>query len=180
MPSGRTDVTDIVLKRGTAARWTAVNPVLKQAEPGVETDTLKLKIGDGSTAWNSLPYTGGSITLTTTGTSGVATLIGSVLNVPNYAAGLGGISRSVTVVSTNTSAGSASNTDYVYVCSSTMTLTLPTAVGNTNRYTVKNGGLATVTVATTSAQTIDGSTTAALTPNTALDLISDGSNWRVI
>lgn len=55
MPSGRTDVTDIVLKRGTAARWAAVNPILKQAEPGFAYDTGILKIGDGVTAWNSLP-----------------------------------------------------------------------------------------------------------------------------
>jgi hypothetical protein len=46
-------------RRGTAARWTAANPVLRAGEIGVETDTVKLKVGDGETAWNSLPYCAG-------------------------------------------------------------------------------------------------------------------------
>lgn len=40
----------------TAAHWTSANPVLHQREIGVETDTFKAKIGDGATAWTSLPY----------------------------------------------------------------------------------------------------------------------------
>lgn len=46
------------LKRDTAANWTANNPVLKLGEPGYETDTLRLKFGDGSTAWTALDYSG--------------------------------------------------------------------------------------------------------------------------
>lgn len=46
-------------RRGTAALWTSVNPILASGEIGVETDTLKSKIGDGSTAWVSLGYTKG-------------------------------------------------------------------------------------------------------------------------
>ena len=90
-------VTQIQVRRGTAAQWTSTNPTLGAGEQGFETDTLKLKIGDGSTAWNSLAYvaTGavGTVTsitagtglsggtITTTGTiaidSTVATLTGS-------------------------------------------------------------------------------------------------------
>lgn len=47
------------LRRDTAANWTANNPILSEGEPGVETDTLKFKIGDGTTAWTSLDYAGG-------------------------------------------------------------------------------------------------------------------------
>jgi hypothetical protein len=43
-------------RRDTAANWTSVNPVLASGEPGYETDTGKLKIGDGSTHWTSLSY----------------------------------------------------------------------------------------------------------------------------
>ena len=43
-------------RRGTAAQWTSANPVLAEGEIGVETDTLRAKIGDGSTAWASLTY----------------------------------------------------------------------------------------------------------------------------
>ncbi len=49
----------IVFRNGTAAAATASNPVLREAEPGWEKDTNKLKIGDGVTAWNDLPYFGG-------------------------------------------------------------------------------------------------------------------------
>jgi len=46
----------IQLRRDTAANWTAANTVLALGEPGVETDTLKVKVGDGITAWTSLAY----------------------------------------------------------------------------------------------------------------------------
>ena len=48
--------TTFQLKRGTAARWKELNPVLRQGEPGFEYDTGKLKIGDGLTAYNDLKY----------------------------------------------------------------------------------------------------------------------------
>ena len=46
----------IKLRRDTAANWVIVNPILGQGEPGLETDTLKLKYGDGVTRWNQLTY----------------------------------------------------------------------------------------------------------------------------
>ena len=46
----------IQLRRDTAANWTSANTVLSQGEQGYETDTGKMKIGDGSTAWTSLDY----------------------------------------------------------------------------------------------------------------------------
>ena len=46
----------IQLRRGTAAAATSANPVLTSGEIGVETDTGRAKIGNGSTAWTSLPY----------------------------------------------------------------------------------------------------------------------------
>lgn len=43
-------------RRGTASEWSTANPVLSAGEIGVETDTLKIKVGNGSTAWSSLEY----------------------------------------------------------------------------------------------------------------------------
>lgn len=40
----------------TAANWKTANPVLLQNEAGRETDTNRVKFGDGTTEWNSLPY----------------------------------------------------------------------------------------------------------------------------
>ena len=48
------------LKRGTAERWYTVNPILAIGEPGFVYDANKLKIGDGVTPWNELPYIEGS------------------------------------------------------------------------------------------------------------------------
>jgi hypothetical protein len=46
----------IQIRRDTAANWTSSNPTLAQGELGLETDTLKVKAGDGSTAWTSASY----------------------------------------------------------------------------------------------------------------------------
>ena len=51
--------TTFKLKRGTAARWAEINPILEQGEPGFVYDNNRLKIGDGITPWNSLPYIDG-------------------------------------------------------------------------------------------------------------------------
>ena len=49
-------MTQIKLRRDTSANFTSKNPVLGVGEPAYETDTKKLKIGDGTTAYNSLTY----------------------------------------------------------------------------------------------------------------------------
>ena len=46
----------IQLRNDTSANWASANPVLAQGEVGVENDTALLKVGDGSTSWNSLSY----------------------------------------------------------------------------------------------------------------------------
>ena len=46
----------IQIRRDTAANWTSANPILAQGELGAETDTSKIKIGDGTTVWASLSY----------------------------------------------------------------------------------------------------------------------------
>ena len=46
----------IQFRRDTAANWTTANPTLAQGELGLELDTARYKIGNGSTAWNSLAY----------------------------------------------------------------------------------------------------------------------------
>ena len=43
-------------RKGTATEWSGSNPTLASAELGVETDTNKFKIGNGSSPWNALPY----------------------------------------------------------------------------------------------------------------------------
>lgn len=43
-------------RRGTAAQWTAANPILASGEIGFETDTNQFKMGDGTSTWTALSY----------------------------------------------------------------------------------------------------------------------------
>lgn len=70
-------ITTIKLRRGTAAQWTAANPVLAAGEVGLETDTLRTKFGNGSQTWSNLSYS----VADASGTSSVDWT--SVLNKPN-------------------------------------------------------------------------------------------------
>lgn len=75
-------VTAIQVRRGTAAQWTSANPTLSSGEWGFETDTGKVKIGNGSSAWTSLSYTGsGTVTSVAAGTGlsgGTITTTGTI------------------------------------------------------------------------------------------------------
>lgn len=96
--------------------------------------------------------------------------------------GVATIIRDIQLISSSQVAGSASLTDYIYLVSGTTTLTLPTAVGNSNNYSVKNTGVAVVSIATTAGQTIDGTASPITMPisGMSLDIVSDGSNWNII
>ena len=50
----------VQFKRGAADRWSELNPILEAGQPGFVTDENRLKVGDGITAWNDLPYIGES------------------------------------------------------------------------------------------------------------------------
>jgi len=76
--------------------------------------------------------------------------------------------------------GSIGNTDYVYIVTGQHLITLPTAISNTSKYIIKNKHTSNITIQSTSAQTIDGTTTISLAPNESIDLISDNSNWSII
>jgi Major tropism determinant N-terminal domain len=65
----------IQFRRGTAAEWTAANPILALAEMGIETDTDLFKIGDGVKRWTELSYGG---IQGYTGSAGYAGSIGNI------------------------------------------------------------------------------------------------------
>lgn len=74
------------IRADTAANWASVNPVLLANELGLETDTKKFKVGDGTTVWNSLAYfpsivSGGTVLGNLEiGTTGTLTFEGSTTN----------------------------------------------------------------------------------------------------
>ena len=70
--------TQIQLRRGTASAWTTTNPVLAVGEMGLETDTGKFKVGNGSSTWTALVYSSGPAgPIGATGLTGPTGLTGS-------------------------------------------------------------------------------------------------------
>jgi hypothetical protein len=67
----------ILLRRDSSENWISANPVLLEGEPGYETNTGKMKIGDGSNNWENLGYYGGTGPIGPTGPSGT-------VYAPNY------------------------------------------------------------------------------------------------
>lgn len=61
----------------TAAQWASDNTVLLVNQPGKESDTGQLKIGDGVTAWNSLPYVGSNTSTSSRIISGGVITVGT-------------------------------------------------------------------------------------------------------
>ena len=91
--------------------------------------------------------------------------------------------RVITSITGTTTALAVARTDYVYIVSSgTFVFTLPTAVSNTNRYALKNNGSGTLTMGSTSGQTIDNLTASTFTllPGDSLEFISDNTNFIII
>lgn len=129
-----------------------------------------------------------TLSLTTTGSSGPATLVGGTLNIPQYSGGGGG--GSLPTVTTLTSTSNTLTISGIFqivradTTSNNITATLPTAVGNTGyMFWIKrvSGGSNIVTVDTVSSQTIDGASTAVLTVQyEAVGFYSNGSNWEII
>lgn len=93
----------------------------------------------------------------------------------------GGIVRSVQSISASQLADSSSGTDYVYICTGTMTLTMPTASSNSNLYTIKNAGTGVITILPDGADTLDNDVSIIMPVRyTAVDLISDSvGNWNI-
>lgn len=93
---------------------------------------------------------------------------------------VGGTVRSIQTLTASSTIGTLSGTDQVYLANGGIQITLPTAVSDTNLYTIKNVGTSSVLINTTSAQTIDGQATIVMPVQyTSVDIVSDNTNWNV-
>ena len=86
----------------------------------------------------------------------------------------------ISLISENVVAGNEIGNHYIYLCTGSCTITLPTAVGNFNKYTIKRI-TGTQTINTTLQQTIDDSSfIQLLVDNKSEDIVSNQSNWKII
>ena len=122
--------TKIQLRRGTAAQWTATNPVLAQGEVGVELATGKWKVGDGATAWNSLAYAGLQLAGDLGGTAAAPTVTGLHLSSPMSQAN-GGTGAAALGDATFTPTGEGSPRALDDVAASTLAYDVPFACSYT-------------------------------------------------
>ena len=111
-------MTTIKIRRGLsgtgAGKWGTNNPTLADGEFGLETNTGLLKIGDGSTSWNSLLYItdGSKITGTTLASNIVSsslTSVGTLTNLTVTNTISGSVSGNAATADSATSAGKATN-----------------------------------------------------------------------
>lgn len=157
---------DLFLATGGVINWNNGNATLTHSS-GLLTSSVDIVVPDeayDATAWN------GSNEVPTK--NAVRDKIESMLSGS-------GITRTVVNTSGSATMGSSASTDYVYFVTGAHTLSLPTASGNTNRYSVKNLHSSAVTIDTAGAENIEGASSMSLQPNDAVDIISDGTNWYV-
>lgn len=120
--------TVIQVKRGTASSWTSANTILAAGEIGFESDTKKMKVGDGSTAWTSLLYTATPIASQTgTGTKLVVDTSPTLVT-PNIGA--------ATATSVN---GTTIPTSKTLVATDSTVYVVPSQTGNSGKYLTTNG-----------------------------------------
>ena len=116
MANNTTLKTQIKLRRATAGEWRTSDPVLGEGEPGYETDTHKLKIGDSKTSWNNLPYITDIIDLSTV-TNKVIVVInksGAAVTNPTGFLGKGTVTGDIGIIKTEIADDKYSYTAYVW------------------------------------------------------------------
>ena len=153
----------IQIRRGTAAQWTAANPILIIGELGFETDTNLIKAGNGTTSWSSLPYYTGTTGPTgATGPAGAAGATG-----PAGAAGAAGPTGATGATGTTDAGNLTGATLASNVVSSSLT-----AVGTLTNLTVSN----TITANTSTASQLLNTRTISLGGEATGNTNFDGSN----
>lgn len=111
----------IQLRNDTSSNWTSANPTLAAGEFGLETNTGQFKIGNGSTAWNSLSYggilgpTGPTGPTGATGAQGATGPTGATGPLPTF---------SVSEKSTNYTLQASDADTYIYATAG-LTITIP-------------------------------------------------------
>lgn len=162
-------VTQIQVRRGTASQWTSANTVLAAGEWGYETDTGKVKIGNGSLAWNSLGYTGaGTVTSIVAGTG----LTGGTIT------SSGTVAIDTSVTADLTTAQTLTNKT---LTAPKINLTLNAQTGTTYTFALAdNGQLVTASNASAQTYSIPTNATTAFPTGTQINIIQIGAGQVTI
>ena len=194
----------IRLRGGTEYEWDTAGPTLRAREVGVTTDTHRAKIGDGVSAWADLPWVdsfaglpeGGTVDQLLTKVSGtdfdaawvtLPRIFRQDTEPTSPNAGDFWVDSDSTPVTISTAVHTTAvgytpvATDWLIVCTATLTITLPTAAGLTGKeLVVKNNSTGTVTVDGYSTELVDGSLTQILGPADAVSIVSTGTGWVIV
>ena len=179
--SGNTSTTGM-LAVGTS---TATKPITVQAAASNQ-NVLQIKNNSGTDKWHIVNTSGTDLEVVETNVAGnrLRMLAGGNLGVNKAPSSLLDVNGPIALAyAAKTTTYSILATDSTIDCTSgTFTVTLPGAAGCANRiYSIKNTGAGTITLATTSSQTIDGATTKTLgSQYAALTVQSNGSNWIIL
>ncbi len=134
-------MTTMQERRGTAAQWVTANTVLAVGQWGVETDTGRGKIGDGTTAWSSLDYANND-RMTTFNNAAYQVLV-----TDRTVAQIGTLSASRTVTLPAASAVHAGKEVIVIDASGTVTATNTIVIARAGSDTIDGGSSSTITSA---------------------------------
>ena len=180
----------IQIRRDTASNWTSANPILALGEMGAETDTSKIKIGDGTTAWASVPYlidAGDYLTATSTNTltNKTITIAGNTLTgvAPTATPTLTGVKETKVAMGANNIDLYLGNY-FTYTLSGAQTLTVSNVAssGSVSAFVleVTNGGSAALTFfsGVTWAAATAPTLTAAGVDTLAFFTTDGGTTWR--
>ncbi|CAB4154385.1 hypothetical protein UFOVP629_116 [uncultured Caudovirales phage] len=122
----------IQVRSDTSSNWTSVNPTLATGEIGFESNTGKFKIGTGSTAWSSLPYTsdtaGSATTADTWTTARTITLAGDLTGSASID-GSTNVSLSATIAANSVALGTDTTGNYMSAISGTSPVTVSHTAG---------------------------------------------------
>jgi hypothetical protein len=123
-------------RRGTAAQWTAANPILAAGEIGFETDTSKFKMGNGSSTWSALTYFANAAELAAI-IDGAPALLNTL---DELALALGDDPAFLTTIATNLSNHATDTTD-IHGITNTADLVTTTILSNHNTDTSNVHGI---------------------------------------
>jgi hypothetical protein len=124
-------------RRGTAAQWTAANPVLAAGEIGFETDTSKFKMGNGSSAWTALTYFANAAELAAI-IDGAPALLNTL---DELALAMGDDPAFLTTIATNLSTHSSDTTSVHGIADTSLLLTTAHEADTTNIHGIANTAL---------------------------------------